>query len=213
MTITTAFLTSAEAIAELLGSDALRTGWGRESSCAGMSNGGLAHHLADQLDVTVEFLSYPAPDLDPIPLHEHFHRCSWVHADLDDESHTGLRDRANTDATGGFEALGAAVRDHLAALPDALAAAERRTPDAVFFPWEDWALTVHDLLVSRLVELVVHADDLAAGLGVDPPRFPDEAVRPVLAALAGIAVDKHGQTAVLRALSRPQRAPASVSAF
>ena len=63
------------------------------------------------------------------------------------------------------------------------------------------------------MEMVVHADDLAASIGVETPAFPDEAVRQVVGLLSGVAVDRHGQAAVVRALSRPQRAPSSVSAF
>jgi hypothetical protein len=36
---------------------------------------------------------------------------------------------------------------------------------------------------------------------------------PVLGLLTGVAVRRHGQAPVVRALSRPQRAPESVSAF
>ena len=59
----------------------------------------------------------------------------------------------------------------------------------------------------------MHSDDLAASVGVPTPEFPDEAVRAVLALLTVVAVERHGQTALVRALSRPQRAPSSVSAF
>jgi hypothetical protein len=38
-------------------------------------------------------------------------------------------------------------------------------------------------------------------------------VRPVLALLTDVAAERHGQAALVRALSRPQRAPASISAF
>jgi hypothetical protein len=60
---------------------------------------------------------------------------------------------------------------------------------------------------------VVHSDDLAAGIGLETPDFPDPVVADVLGLLTGVAVRRHGQTAMVRALSRPQRAPASVSAF
>jgi uncharacterized protein YbjT (DUF2867 family) len=45
------------------------------------------------------------------------------------------------------------------------------------------------------------------------PVHIDDVVAAVLALLAAVAVDRHGQTAVVRALARPQRAPRSVSAF
>jgi len=38
-------------------------------------------------------------------------------------------------------------------------------------------------------------------------------VTPVLALLSALAVRRHGQAAVVRTLSRPQRAPGQVSAF
>ena len=212
-TIPDGFLTSARLVAALLTSEELRERWDRESPCAGMTLGGLAHHLADQVRVTRVFLSYPPSDEEPIGLHEHFRRCSWVHAPLDAEEHTGLRDEANADAAGGFDALAAMVREDLEELPAAMADAATRTPDAVFFPWEGWTLTTRDLLVSRLVELVVHADDLATGLDLPTPQFPDEVALAVVDALAGIAVVKHGQTEVVRALSRPQRSTGPVPAF
>jgi hypothetical protein len=103
------------------------------------------------------------------------------------------------------------VRDNLAALPGAL---EAVTDDrAVLIPWQGWALTARDFAVTRLMEIVVHSDDLAASVDLPTPQFPDEAVREVLTLLTAVAVEKHGQTALVRALSRPQRAPGSVSAF
>jgi hypothetical protein len=63
------------------------------------------------------------------------------------------------------------------------------------------------------MEMVVHADDLAASVDLETPTFPDDAVRRVVALLTDVAIDRHGQPAVVRTLSRPQRAPASVSAF
>jgi len=59
----------------------------------------------------------------------------------------------------------------------------------------------------------VHSDDLAASVDLPTPDFPDDAIAPVLGLLTGVAVRRHGQAALVRALSRPQRAPDSVSAF
>jgi hypothetical protein len=64
-----------------------------------------------------------------------------------------------------------------------------------------------------MMEIVVHSDDLAVSIGADTPEFPDDVVSPVLALLTGVAVGRHGATAVVRALTRPQRAPDSISAF
>jgi len=59
----------------------------------------------------------------------------------------------------------------------------------------------------------VHADDLAASLGCPTPQFDDAVRDPVVALLAALSVRRHGQIAVVRALTRAERASGSVSAF
>ena len=83
----------------------------------------------------------------------------------------------------------------------------------ILVPWQGWALTAHDFLVTRLMETVVHSDDLAASVGLPTPDFPDAVVTPVLDLLTTLAVRRHGATALVRTLARPQRAPATVAAF
>lgn len=207
------FVASASSAAELVSRPELRDRWDLESSCAGMTNGGLANHLADQTTNTLRLLALEPSELTPIPVVEHYRRASWVRSGLGDEPNTSIRDGSNEQALDGFDALTARVTTDLEALPVALADAAGRSPDAVLMPWQGWALTTHDFLVTRLMEIAVHADDLAAGLGLATPQFPDDVVREVLALLGAVAVDRHGQTALVRALSRPQRAPAHVSAF
>ena len=80
-------------------------------------------------------------------------------------------------------------------------------------PWQDWSLSTPDFLLTRAMEVLVHSDDLAAGIHVDPPRFPHETTDAVSGLLASVAAGRHGPSAVLRALSRPQRATLPVSAF
>lgn len=202
-------------VAQLLGDEAVRRHWDDESSCAGMTVGGLAHHLRGQLDLVHRLLGAPPTDDDPIPVREHYRRAAWLHQGLDHESNVGIREGSNEKATPGPDELAELVRADLAALPAVLAPVEAgdRVPDQVHIPWQGWSLTTQDFLATRLMEMVVHADDLAAGLGLPTPDFPDPVVEAVVALLASVALDQHGQTAVVRALSRPQRAPGSVSAF
>ena len=67
--------------------------------------------------------------------------------------------------------------------------------------------------MTRLMETVVHSDDLAASVGLPTPDFPDAVVTPVLDLLTTLALRRHGTTALVRTLARPQRAPATVAAF
>jgi hypothetical protein len=69
----------------------------------------------------------------------------------------------------------------------------------------DRVLTLDDYLVTRLIELLVHTDDLAVSVGLPSPDFPLAASRPAIAALVDVAILRHGDDAVLRALSRRER--------
>jgi hypothetical protein len=206
---------AAEVAARLVTSPEVAARWSDESACAGMTVGGLAHHLADQTQSVVRLLDAPPFDEAPIPLLEHYRRAAWVHSGPDDEANTSIRDGANDLAVGGPAALAAQVEADLAALPAALApvlAGERR-PDTVHVPWQGWSLATGDFLTIRMMEVMVHSDDLAASVGLPTPEYAEPVVGAVLGLLSSVAVDRHGQTAVLRALSRPQRAPGQVSAF
>ncbi len=63
------------------------------------------------------------------------------------------------------------------------------------------------LHVSRLLA----ADDLALSADLPTPEFPPHIFEPVLDILSRLAVARHGQLAVLRALSRAERAPATIA--
>ena len=79
-------------------------------------------------------------------------------------------------------------------------------------PWVRWSLTLDDLLITRMMEIAVHSDDLAASCAIatpDPPADVIDGHRPAQPARA----PRHGQAAVLRSLSRAERAPAHIAAF
>ncbi|HET6968808.1 MAG TPA: maleylpyruvate isomerase N-terminal domain-containing protein [Ornithinibacter sp.] len=189
--------------------------WHDESACAGMTVGGLANHLASQAGNVVRLLAAVPRDADAITALEHYRRAAWVHTGPDDEVNVGIRASADEEASAGPTALVERVRRDLDALPSALAPVldGSREPDTVLIPWQGWSLSSADFVLTRTMEVLVHSDDLAASIGVDTPRFPEVAADAVLGLLASVAADRHGQAAVLRALSRPQRADGSVSAF
>jgi hypothetical protein len=55
--------------------------------------------------------------------------------------------------------------------------------------------------------------DLAASVGLPTPEFAGPAVETVIDVLSRLAVQRHGATAVVRALSRAERAPATIAAI
>ena len=73
-------------------------------------------------------------------------------------------------------------------------------------------ITFPAYLGTRVVELLVHADDVAVsgGLVTSPPALAVEIAGRVLVDAARTI---HGDVAVLRALTRPERAPGSISVF
>jgi hypothetical protein len=60
-------------------------------------------------------------------------------------------------------------------------------------------------LVTRLVELLAHADDLAASAGIPTPDLPPDAVILVTSCLTDVARRRHGDLAVLRTMARRER--------
>ncbi len=84
--------------------------------------------------------------------------------------------------------------------------------DGVLIPWQGWALCRDDFLLTRMLEIVVHAGDLALSAGVRTPEFPAEVFAPVRDLLVRLAVKRHGQSAVISALARSERTQ-TISAF
>jgi Mycothiol maleylpyruvate isomerase N-terminal domain len=206
-----AFLAAARVAVDLVRRPQVSDRWADGSACQGMTVGGLACHLASQLDNTVGVLGAGVSGQPPIGLVDHYARAAWVRGTLDEEANVGIREGSNAQAAAGPDALLSSVSRRLEELPGALASVG--SADAVLVPWQGWSLTAHDFLVTRMMEIVVHSDDLAVSIEVDAPEFSSEVLAPVLGLLTDVAVLRHGATAVVRALTRPQRAPESISAF
>jgi hypothetical protein len=83
----------------------------------------------------------------------------------------------------------------------------------VFLPWTGWALSLNDFLITRTMELTVHMYDPAVSVGLATPELPDAVFEPVFMLLARLAVRRHGQAAMLRALARAERAPTAINAI
>jgi uncharacterized protein (TIGR03083 family) len=206
-----AYLEAAASAAALLADPAVAAAWQGASALPKLTVGGLAGHLARQVVGARQVLAAAPPDEDPISLTDHYARSSWVGADLDHETNVGVRSRGEQDAAEGAAALVDRVNAALDALRSALPA--EPAGRIVHLPWGPWSLSLDDYLVTRMMEIAVHSDDLAVSVGVPTPPLPPAVLDPVLDLLTRIAVRRHGQTAVLRALSRSERAPATISAL
>lgn len=190
--------------------DPVDEAWGRESALPGMTIGGLARHLVSQPECAIEFLRDPGrPDAPVLSLRDYFARVDWLHAAVDAPENTSIRNDFNEMAGIGPDACRGILGWALGELPAAIADAA----PTVYVPWQDCRLALDDFLVCRMLEIVVHVDDLAQSLGVPTPTFDPTVLDPVLTLLTALSVQRRGQDAVLRALTRTERARGSVSAF
>ncbi|MEU6074733.1 maleylpyruvate isomerase N-terminal domain-containing protein [Micromonospora sp. NPDC047074] len=209
--IRTAYLTAARSAVDLLADPAVAARWDEPSALPAFGVAGLAGHLASQVLGAPAVLAAPLPADDPVDLLDHYARGTWLGAPVDATVNVAIRRAGDGFAADGPVALVERCVATLRELTDALAAEQPER--VVFLKRGPWSLTLDDYLTTRLMELVVHADDLAVSVGVPTPELPPEAVDPVLTLLARLAVRRHGQPAVLRALSRSERAPTTVAAL
>ncbi|WP_049565593.1 maleylpyruvate isomerase N-terminal domain-containing protein [Nonomuraea sp. SBT364] len=206
--IRNAYVTAAASAVALLRNPAVAAAWDKPSALTEFSVAGLAGHLAQQLVRVADALASEAAR-EPVPLLEHYTRSAWVQEGLDHESNVSIRRGGEVAAAGGPDALAAATEELLGRQRAVLPA----EPADRVIELPQWSLRLDDFLLTRLMELVVHADDLASSVGVPTPELPPEVIEPVVELLARLAVHRHGATAVIRTLSRTERAPATISAF
>jgi hypothetical protein len=206
-----AFLRASAALAGLVGAPEVAAAWDSESALPGFTVGGVVRHLVSQPECAVEFLRIQSvpPHAETVSLAGLYDRTDWFLAPVRAAENTSIVEDFNAMAAGRQEHSVAILDRARADLPDAIAAAGPTT----YVPWQDCCLATDDFLAVRLMEVVVHADDLAASVGLPTPAFDDEALHPALALLATLGAGRHGQDRLVRALSRTERAEGSVSAF
>ena len=194
---------------DLIRRDEGREQWLMPSVLPKLSVGALACHLGRQVVRAAELLPM-ATDVSPLECVDvHYHRAAWVMSTSPDDP---SNDRSTDDAEA---ALGAAsIADRTAGALETvrrlLVAGTAR--DVVLIPWQGWSLRRDDFLLTRMLEIVVHTDDLARSVAVRTSDFPAEVFAPVRDLLVRLAVKRHGQSAVISALTRSERTQA-ISAF
>ena len=207
-----ALLSCAAVVIDLADRREVQDAWERESACAGMTVGGLTHHLLAQVAHVAAGLRVAAPvDAPVIGLLDHYADAPWVSASRNGETDPDQDSKDNAAAAAGHESVVADARRALAEVPALMA--RPREPDVIHIPWQGWSLSTPDFVTTRLMEMVVHADDLAASVGLPTPEQEPAVVSPVLALLTEVSLRRHGQVALVRALSRPQRSAGDVCAF
>lgn len=201
---------AASSALELVGSPEVGREWANPSALDGMTVGGLAAHFIMALHRTIDLLEQEAPATDRIATPFEFF------GDNRRESGSALEDErgrfivaASEDGAAEGQAdvvdeLTSVIAQVDAALAEVAAdttIATARIPDA--------RARLDDFLRTRLVEVVLHGDDLACSVGVvwHPPT---RAATEVIDLLVEMTRERVGELEVLRALAREERATQNV---
>jgi uncharacterized protein (TIGR03083 family) len=208
MNVRESYFAAADSAVELVADQAVAAAWQKPSALQGFTVGGLAEHLAVQILWVRRVLDAPVPPGEPIGLLDHYEQVTWNTTGIDDGPNQVILQFGEDAALEGHAKLVERARATLADLRESMPEEQ-----PVFLPWVQWSLSLDDLLVTRLMELAVHSDDLAVSVGLPTPVLPEEVADIVAFLLARLAVRRHGLTPVLRALSRTERAPTSIAAF
>jgi hypothetical protein len=122
--------------------------------------------------------------------------------DLDSELNKGIRQRGDDMSALGYDGLLKLQEEAAQRLQTRLA---QEPADRKVRVFKDLVLSLDDYLITRIVEMSVHVDDLAVSVGVPTPEIPREALDLAIEALVATGRHRHGDLAVLRALSRHER--------
>jgi Mycothiol maleylpyruvate isomerase N-terminal domain len=206
------FLAAAEAVAPLLRAPELAARWDEPSALMDFRTSGLAGHMARAVLNVERYLDAAvtpgAVQLDAV---QYFLASGGSNTDDPSSSvNRTIRERGEQEAAGGPRALADAYDAARVRLAERLAGLRGDQPVLMF---GRYVLPLEECLVTRLVELVVHADDLAVTLQLSTPDTGSDVGDVVIATLARIAGRRHGTLPVMRALARHERAPSRISAF
>lgn len=202
--IRSVFFSSCDVGREVLAARQVAEAWDRPSALAQMTVGALAGHLTRAVTSVDAYLDRPAPEgaeiLDAV---DYFVSIDGIVGDdLNRELHTSIRRRAQEASMPGHAGVVDQWDTTLERLRVRLA---DLGPDHTVAAFGGRELLVDEYLVTRLVELLVHTDDLAASVDLGRPSFPPDAESIVVECLVGVARRRHGAAAVITALTRAER--------
>lgn len=197
-----------EVSAELMAGQSVAEKWNAPSALDGMTVGALAAHLVRAAGATLAYLDRTPIDREPedallTPV-------TYFHAALDSPIHDQIKDVSASEAEIGHQAT--AEKCYQLAV-DLKARLEAEPEDRLVGALGGRLLTLDDFCRTRLIEVLLHLDDLA--VSTDQPRPETDPLGPaiVIDILMGIARNHHGDWSVLHALSRSERSEDTNTVF
>ena len=205
------YLSTAELAERVIGWHDVADRWADDSALVGYTVGGLAGHLARAVLTVDRYLDRPAPAGLQVDAAAYFVRVLGAHDPVTSDLHQAVRNRSEQEAAEGPDALVARLRRARLDLGGRLDAADGRASIAVL---DDTVMSVGAYLETRLVELVVHLDDLAVSVGHDlSDRIAPEAYAVAASVLAQVVARRVGGLATVRSLASRERHPEAVRAL
>ena len=194
-----------DAAATLIASDEVAARWDGPSALAGMTVGALSAHLVRAAGAAVAYLDRTDPSARPDG--ELLTSVTYFHAAIDSPIHERIKEVSANESTAGP----AEVAARCAQVAASMRARFAEEPDGrLVAALGGRMLTLDDFCRTRLIEVLLHLDDLAASVGVPCPDTDTEGRSIVIEILIGIARMVHGDWEVLHALARDERRAAMV---
>ena len=192
-----------EAAAELMGQGVVGERWDHRSALDGMTVGALSAHLVRAAGATIAYLDRTDPTARPDG--ELLTPVTYFHAAVDAPIHDQIKAVSAEEASLGHEATVAKCRAVAAQMVDRFAL---EPTDRLVSALGGRMLTLDDFCRTRLIEVLLHLDDLAISVGEPRPDTDPEGPAIVIEILIGIARDVHGDWGVIDALARAERSRA-----
>ncbi len=194
-----------DAAAALIAGDEVVARWDEPSALAGMTVGALSAHLVRAAGAVLAYLDRTDPSTRPdgallTPV-------TYFHAAIDSPIHERIKEVSATEASTGHAQVLARGREVADTMRTRLSA---EPADRLVAALGGRMLTLDDFCRTRLIEVLLHVDDLAASVGVPRPETDPEGPAIVIDIITGIARMLHGDWAVLHALAREERRTAIV---
>ena len=203
-----AYLDTTAVSRALLRSPEVQAKWVEPSALERWSLKGLAGHLVRAATSVEYYLDQdPDPEGPPLSASEYYATVVGDTADIDSDLNRAIRERGDKMAAEGYTGL----MERFDSCADRLRARlEEEPPDRKVRVLQDLVLMLDDYLVTRLIELTVHIDDVAVSAGLPTPEMPPAALDLAFRCLIDVARHRNGDLAVLRGLTRRERADVDV---
>lgn len=189
-----------EAAAELMSRPSVGAAWDKPSALAGMTVGGLASHLVRAAGATIAYLDRTPVDAEPEG--DLLTPVTYFHAALDSPIHEQIKQVSEDESAIGHQATAAKCAELAAELGRRL---EDEPTNRLIGALGGRMLTLDDFCRTRLIEVLLHLDDLSVSVGERRPETNPSGIAVVIDIVGGIARHIHGDWKVAYALARSER--------